>query len=170
MQTICKPTGRDRTAPRMSVPDLSRYASAPSVHQGLVSRQRGGSTSVSLCDLVSLGADESAPPGGTENPRVGGSSPSLAVSPRRPFPTPFSVLFVSRIQPYSAVPFLPPSARRNVKPTAPQTSRDPSPDTSRRSQPQDSGAGTPSRHRVGRYPRSALQTQHPMIRVRYSKR
>ena len=50
--------------PRVSVPDLSRYSSAPSVHQGLVSRQRGGATSVSLCDLVSLGTDEFDTPGG----------------------------------------------------------------------------------------------------------
>ncbi len=70
--------------PRVSVPDLSRYACALSAHQGLVSRQRGGSTSVSLCDLVSLGTDESDPPRGTENPRVGGSIPSLTVNPATP--------------------------------------------------------------------------------------
>ena len=64
------------------VPELSRYASALSVHEGLVSRQRGGSTSVSLCDLVSLRVDESDPPRGTENPRVGGSIPSLVVGGR----------------------------------------------------------------------------------------
>ncbi len=58
---------------RVSVPDLSRYACALSVHQGLVSHQRGGSTSLSLCDLVSLGTDESDPDCGTENPRVGSS-------------------------------------------------------------------------------------------------
>ena len=67
---VCKPTGRDRITRRVSVPDLSRYACALSAHQGLVGRQRGGPTSVSLCDLVSLGVDESDPPGGTENPRV----------------------------------------------------------------------------------------------------
>jgi len=67
--------------PRVSVPDLSRYASALSAHGGLVSRQRSGSTSVSLCDLVSLGVDESDPPGGTENPRVGSSILPLAISP-----------------------------------------------------------------------------------------
>ncbi len=54
---------------RAGVPDLSRYAPAPSTHGGLVSRQRSGSTSVSLCDLVWLGADESDPPARTENPR-----------------------------------------------------------------------------------------------------
>jgi len=54
-----------------AVPELSRYSSAPIVYQRLVSRQRGGSTSVSLCDLVSLGTDESDPPRGTENPRRG---------------------------------------------------------------------------------------------------
>ena len=80
MQTICKPTGRDRPTHRVSVPDLSRYASAPSVHGGLESRQWGGSTSVSLCDLVWLGVDESDPPGGTENPRVGSSILPLAIA------------------------------------------------------------------------------------------
>ncbi len=62
----------------MSVPVLSRYASALIVHGGLVTRQRGGSTSVSLCDLVWLGVDESDPPGGTENPCVGSSILPLA--------------------------------------------------------------------------------------------
>ena len=95
----------------MGVPDLSRYASAPSVHRGLVSRQRGGSTSVSLCDLVWWGTDESDPPGGTENPRVGRSIPSLAVSPRRPFPAPFSNPFYSRRRPVLN-PYLPPFQRR----------------------------------------------------------
>ena len=64
---------------QMRVPNLSRYASAPSAHGGLVGCQRGGSTSVSLCDLVSLGADESDPPGGTENPRVSSSILPLAI-------------------------------------------------------------------------------------------
>ena len=68
--------GVAKTTPRVVVPDLSRYVSAPSAHGGLVSRQRSGSTSVSLCDLVWLGVDESDPPGGTENPRGGGSVPS----------------------------------------------------------------------------------------------
>ncbi len=90
----------------MSVTDLSRYACALSANQGLVSRQRGGSTYVSLCDLVWLGVDECAPPGGTENPRVGGSIPSLAVSPRRPFPTPYSDPFHSRRRPVLN-PYLP---------------------------------------------------------------
>ncbi len=106
----------------MSVPDLSRYPSAPSAHGGLVSRQRGGWSLVnigcgardassfckpfanqqektgplrasecpgfvpvrlpylvSLCDLVWLGTDESAPPRGTENPRVGSSILPLAI-------------------------------------------------------------------------------------------
>ena len=44
-----------------------------------MSCQQGGSTSVSLCELVSLGTDESAPPRGTENPRVGNSILHLAV-------------------------------------------------------------------------------------------
>ena len=63
------------------VPELSRHSSAPSVHEELVGCQRGGSTSVSLCDLVSLGTDESDPPVGTENPRVGSSILPLAISP-----------------------------------------------------------------------------------------
>ena len=73
--------GVARTTPRVGVPDLSRYASAPSAHGGLVRHQRGGSTSVSLCDLVWLGTDESAPPRGTENPRVGSSILPLAIFP-----------------------------------------------------------------------------------------
>ena len=35
---------------------------------------------MSLCDLVWLGVDESDPPGGTENPRVGSSILPLAIS------------------------------------------------------------------------------------------
>ena len=73
----------DRATPCPAVPDLSRYASGTSVYQGLVSGQWVGSTSVSLCDLVSLGTDESDPACGTENPRVGGSILPLAIPPTR---------------------------------------------------------------------------------------